>query len=323
MSYPDFLQKRIDQILEKISPSHLRLARECLTSAYREKNSSKSIFANDATRLAYLAARFPATYAAVHYVLRELSKQKPDLPCHTLLDLGSGPATASLAALEIFPNLHTAILIEKSPEAISLGKQLFLETTQEWICQDLKERKEFPKANLAILSYSLGEIKPFTTKLLDHLLQSEVDTIAIIEPGTPTGYQTILEARDFFLKNNLAIIAPCPHAKPCPLKKGDWCHFSTRLERTKLHRFLKEGSLGFEDEKFSYLIVTKIKKEKPPFSRVLRHPIKGSGHVRLALCTEEGTYEEKTVSKKNKDLYKLSRDSKWGDAVENMFIARS
>ncbi len=326
MTYPDFLQERIDEILKKIPPSNLRLARELLTTAYREKNSSESIFANDATKLAYLAARFPATYAAVSYVLRELSRQRPDLKCDTLLDLGAGPGTASCAALEIFPHIKKTVLIEKSPHAISLGKQLFLETPHEWICEDLKEKKEFPKANLAILSYSLGEIKPFT-KLLNHLWDSEIDTIAIIEPGTPSGYQTILEARDFFIKKEGQIIAPCPHANVCPLKKGDWCHFSVRLERTKLHRFLKEGSLGFEDEKFSYLIVSKIKKQVPKFSRILRHPQKGSGHVRLMLCTEKGTQEEKIISRKDKDLYKLSRDSEWGDAlndsVENVFKTSS
>ena len=32
------------------------------------------------------------------------------------------------------------------------------------------------------------------------------------------------------------ILAPCPHARPCPLAAPDWCHFSARVARSRLHR---------------------------------------------------------------------------------------
>src|SRR5439155_25876308 len=108
---------KIDQILETTPPAILRKARESLSSSYREKNSSHSIFSDHAKRLAYLATRFPATYAAVQEVCKRLSH------VNTLLDLGAGPATATLAMIELFPNI-TSMLVERSPEAIALGKQL-------------------------------------------------------------------------------------------------------------------------------------------------------------------------------------------------------
>ncbi len=67
------LQERIEQILASTPPNILRLAREELSSSYREKNSSHSIFSDRAKRLAYLATRFPATFAAV----QEVCKQPP------------------------------------------------------------------------------------------------------------------------------------------------------------------------------------------------------------------------------------------------------
>ena len=314
MHLPPSLQEKIDQILEKTSPAVLRKARELLSQTYRQINSSQSIFANEEMRLAYLGARFPATYASVHYVLSELLAKTPNFQCQTILDLGSGPATSTLAAIDLIPEIHRTVLIEKSSEAISLGKQLLTSLpNQEWICKDLKQVESFCKADLAILSYSLGEIKSFDT-LLDRLWKTDIYTLVIIEPGTPKGYQTILEARNFFLRSNAHIVAPCPHAKPCPLKGNDWCHFSTRLERTKLHRLLKEGTMGFEDEKFSYLIVSKEPSQQKVEDRILRHPFKGSGHVRLTLCTAEGTLEEKTVSKKDKEIYRKARDASWGDS---------
>ncbi len=301
MTLPEPLQTKIDLILKQMPPSVLKKARSALSSSYKTKNTSDPIFADDAKKLAYLGVRFPATYAAV----KEVLKQLPDFQCDTLLDLGAGPATATLAV-----NPSKAILIEKSREAIALGKQL-LDKKHEWICGDLKKMESFPKADLCIASYALGEIKPLAP-LLEKLWESNISLIAIIEPGTPAGYQTILKARAFFLENGGHILAPCPHAKPCPLKEGNWCHFSTRLERTKLHRFLKEGSRGFEDEKFSYLIVSRHLREQG-HDRILRHPFKGSGFVKLNLCTTDGTNVEKTISRKDKDLYSKSRNAKWGE----------
>lgn len=294
--------KKVEEILANASPSVLKRAQSVLSASYKEKNSSESIFSDEAKRLAYLATRFPATYAAVQYVIQNVDR------CNTLLDLGAGPATATLAVLDVFPGAKST-LVEKSKEAVALGRQLLEGHT--WVASDMRDLKEFPKADLCILSYSLGEIKPFGS-FLERLWKADIQTIVILEPGTPAGYQTILEARNLLLEKGAFIVAPCPHAKECPLKGKDWCHFSVRLERTKLHRFLKEGTLGYEDEKFSYLIVSKTPKISKG-SRILRHPFKGSGFVRFNLCTEEGLNVEKVVSRKDKEIYRRSRDAEWGD----------
>lgn len=293
------LQAKIDLILSKMSPRTLKKAREALSTAYKEKNSSDPIFSDEARTGAYLGVRFPATFAAITDVLKHVPVYE------TLLDLGSGPATATLAA-----NPKKSILIEKSPGAMALGKKL-LDIPQKWICKDLNSIETLPKADLCIASYSIGEIKPLKP-LLQKIWDSESKTIAIIEPGTPAGYETILQTREFFLRAGGHILAPCPHEKGCPLQGGNWCHFSVRLPRTKLQRFLKEGNLGYEDEKYSYLIVTREKKETLK-GRVLRHPFKGSGFVKLNLCTPSGENVEQTVSRKEKDPYKRARRISWGD----------
>lgn len=52
--------------------------------------------------LAYTAIRFPGTYAAVTHALAELRRSTPSfVPC-SLLDFGSGPGTATLAAARVF-----------------------------------------------------------------------------------------------------------------------------------------------------------------------------------------------------------------------------
>ena len=93
---------------------------------------------------------------------------------------------------------------------------------------------------------------------------------------------------------------------------GDWCHFSQRVERTSQHRQLKGGALGYEDEKFSYLVAGKAD-ASPTAARIVRHPGKHSGHVQLVLCTSQGQIENRTVTRSSKDAYKLARKAEWGD----------
>ena len=91
---------------------------------------------------------------------------------------------------------------------------------------------------------------------------------------------------------------------------GDWCHFSVRLERTAEHRLIKEGALGYEDEKYSYVVASREPGEHYQ-ARILRHPQKHSGHIEFTLCTQEGLKNE-TVSRRMGDRYKKSKKCEWG-----------
>ena len=92
---------------------------------------------------------------------------------------------------------------------------------------------------------------------------------------------------------------------------GDWCHFAQRLERTSIHRRIKSGALGHEDEKFSYVVFS-----REPFAaaaaRIVRHPQKRGGHVQLTLCTPEGL-RDRTIGKSRKEAYRRARKAAWGD----------
>jgi ribosomal protein RSM22 (predicted rRNA methylase) len=94
--------------------------------------------------------------------------------------------------------------------------------------------------------------------------------------------------------------------------KGDWCHFSQRLERTSQHRQLKGGALGYEDEKFSYVIAAR-QSVAAEGARIVRHPGRHSGHIQLALCTPAGRIETETVTRSHKQAFRLARKAEWGD----------
>ena len=69
MQLPEELQSAIDALLQNASTSVLQKARAILTQTYREGSDSRTIFNDESRRLAYLAVRMPATFAAVYKVL--------------------------------------------------------------------------------------------------------------------------------------------------------------------------------------------------------------------------------------------------------------
>jgi ribosomal protein RSM22 (predicted rRNA methylase) len=91
---------------------------------------------------------------------------------------------------------------------------------------------------------------------------------------------------------------------------GDWCHFAVRVERSVEHRRLKQGELGYEDEKFSYVIASKLPVQAPA-ARIVRHPMRYSGFTKLKLCTAEGLKEE-TVTRSQKEKYRAVKRAGWG-----------
>jgi len=134
--------------------------------------------------------------------------------------------------------------------------------------------------------------------------------LVVIEPGTPRGAAAIAGIREQLLSFGAHMAAPCPAAIPCPLAQPDWCHFAARVERTSLHRRLKGGDLGYEDEKYSYVAVTR---ESLALSgaRVLRHPQHRPGLIELALCTTAGTRRE-LVTKRDRERFRAARKADWG-----------
>ena len=95
---------------------------------------------------------------------------------------------------------------------------------------------------------------------------------------------------------------------------GDWCHFAVRLDRSRAHRQSKHAALGWEDEKFAYVVAVRdaaLLRARAE-ARVIRRPRKETGHVRLALCAAAGLTD--VVVPRRTANYRAARDASWGDA---------
>ena len=317
MQLPQTLQNAIEDLTASIGTKQVTQARVELTERYRG-SSKQEFMTTDAHRLSYLISRMPATYAALISSLRSLHERNKQ-PIRTFMDLGAGPGTGMWAACEIFPEIERVTLIEKDVSLMRMGKQLATSSgiqamqSAVWKEGDLECMEDFPDHDLVMLSYSIGELKPERMLSLIDLCWKACKTLIIVEPGTPIGFERIRLIRHHLLqKENAYLIAPCPHQGICPMSEGDWCHFSARIERTSLHRKVKGGTLGYEDEKFSYLVASKTE-ALIPSSRVLREPTRHSGHLSLKLCTPDGV-KTPTLSKKHGEDYKVARKLEWGDA---------
>jgi len=169
-------------------------------------------------------------------------------------------------------------------------------------------------ADLVVVSYVIGELEPATlARIAGHAWSLAEDTLAVIEPGTTAGYDRVLAVRAAVIAGGGSTLTPCPHDEACPLPEGDWCHFATRLARSRTHRLAKGAERGFEDEKFAYAVLT-----RSPHTfhapRVIRRPDLRPGHVVLDLCTTDGL-ERRTVSKRDGPDYRKARKVAWGDTV--------
>lgn len=317
MRLPASVLALIENEIARHPAAELVRAARLLTEQYRgERNSPAPLLSTAAQKAAYLAMRMPATYVAISAALLAVRDAAPDLAPTTLLDLGAGPATATLAAHAIFPSLFSATLIEHDPHRQRFAHAALSATrlhNAEIITADLAN-VQLPTADLVLCAYTLNELAPATiTALIERAWSSARAALVIVEPGSRAGFANILSAREFFIAAEDAhIAAPCPGAMPCPLaQRGDWCHFAARVQRTALHRRLKQGELSYEDEKFSYVAAFKVAAH-PAEARIVRRPEKLKGHTKLALCTPQGL-QLATISRKYGELYKLARDAEWGD----------
>ncbi|MBW8309643.1 MAG: small ribosomal subunit Rsm22 family protein [Candidatus Paracaedibacteraceae bacterium] len=93
----------------------------------------------------------------------------------------------------------------------------------------------------------------------------------------------------------------------------DWCHFTQRLNRSSHHKNLKGADLGYEDEKFSYILVSK-QPHSHSYNRVTKQPQHRSGHGMIDWCTSQGAIERLSYSKSKSttNFHKLKHLG-WGD----------
>ncbi len=315
---PSELKAALDARLEGLPRGDMAARAAAISKTYRDGGGSGAI-KSAADALAYALARMPATYAAVAACLNALGEARPDFAPKTLLDVGAGPGTASWAVAQAFPALTSFALIDANPALRALALDLLGDNPRlrslTYEPGDARSAlANAAPADLVVASYLIGELNEAERKsLADGLWSKTRDVLLVVEPGTPAGYARILALRAQLVAAGAHVAAPCPHGQPCPLTPPDWCHFSQRLARSRAHMQMKGAEVPFEDERFSYVVLTRAPAVRHA-SRVLAQPAVGKAEIAAKLCTPDGVAITK-VPRRDKVAYAAARHWRWGDAI--------
>jgi ribosomal protein RSM22 (predicted rRNA methylase) len=316
---PDRLQAALARLTEGVSRRELAERARAISVGYRSGGTSKPI-TDSRDALAYALARMPATYAAVSACLAALGAARPDFAPASMIDAGAGPGTAAWAATEAFPALTDVLLLDANAALLSLAKELA--TGNERIAEAgfrsgsaAQLLANAPTADLVVASYLIGELdERHRTELAVAMWERTRDTLLIVEPGTPAGYARIIAVRAQLVAKGAYVLAPCPHEQACPLVAPDWCHFAQRLPRSRDHMLMKDADVPFEDEKFSYVALSRSPPETRA-ARVLAAPHAGKAAIDAKLCTPRGVVNA-GVPRRDKAAYATARRWRWGDGVQ-------
>ncbi len=311
MILPDYVRAQTEKLAERYKPSQLKKLSSALSDAYlNNKSDGARLVTTDEQAVVYAAVRMPATYAAVYSALKSSAG---DESFSSMLDVGAGTGAAFFAAHEV-TGVGNAVLVEREKAMISVARS-FCEAgglNAKIIKSDAADFTPDGKYDLVTASYALNEMSKDTReKLLDKLLSSTKKLLLIVESGTPKAFSLQKEIRKYMADKGAALIAPCPQNETCPLPENDWCHFTCRVERSRLHKFLKDGDSPFEDEKFTYSAFCVDGSLSACKARVLRHPLTEKGKITLTVC--DGKSVSPVSLRKGDDGYKEAKKLGAGD----------
>jgi len=301
---PAELRAALDAQLQGVSRNAVAGRAAVISRTYREGGGS-GVIVSEIDALAYALARMPATYAALTACLNALREVAPSFAPKSLLDIGAGPGTASWAAAEAFASLQSFDLIDANRALRTLALDLARSSVR---LRDLKYLRseagtalvDAEAADLVVTSYMIGELGGADRIALADLLWSKARAaLLVVEPGTPAGYGRIMALREQLIASGAHVAAPCPH--------------DHRLPRSRAHIQVKSAELPFEDEKFSYVALTRAPVARHRL-RILTQPAITKVAISARLCGERGITNA-VVPRRQKVGYQRFRKLNWGDAI--------
>ena len=313
MNYPGNLNEALGAWLKLGGQGGLVQKTQHLSASYRKGANSSTV-----DLAAYVVSRVPATFAANVRMHEAMARAMPDFAPCSLLDMGAGPGTASWAALARWSDIHSITQCEQDQSFAWLAAKLNVESglgalQRTALVQKSEAGLPFDiKAELVVASYMLAELPlgnmPDVAKRLWHRTE---DVLLLIEPGTPLGFARLRSVRETLLGQGAFVIAPCTHQNICPMAGNNWCHFKTRVQRSRDHMHAKQATVPFEDEAFSYLVLSR-KPVPQSGGRVVAPVTVNKVAATLPLCNGAGLRDE-VIASRDKRAYKRAKKTGWGD----------
>ncbi|XP_026876704.2 methyltransferase-like protein 17, mitochondrial isoform X2 [Electrophorus electricus] len=285
----------------------------------------------------YMAARLAGGYAAVLRALNEIKKRDLAFTPYSLLDFGSGLGTALWASHTLWGvSLKEYVCVDSCGAMNTLAEQLLTGGIEagEPLIKHVYFRQFFPvspkvQADLVVAAFSLSEMatQHDRQETVLTLWRKTSSYLVLVENGTKEGHQILMEARDVLLKSEEKVtpdsrrsrtFAPCTHEMPCPKllsQKVVPCNFIQSYYPLPLR-----GNPEREQEKFSYLIMSRVKQKsvgQVDWARLTGPVHRRSRHVQCQVCCSNGELRQFAVTKRRhgRHMYRCARSCDWGDQL--------
>jgi ribosomal protein RSM22 (predicted rRNA methylase) len=168
------------------------------------------------TNLAYM----PVFYAPLHNIFNQLRNKNADFKPSSVLDFGSGPGTAILAAKEFY-DIKSAVAIDSSQQQLDLCSRFMALKENADIAFETKlsekEKWSTPgQFDLVVSSFVLTELANDTARksVVEELWRKTSDVLVLVDRGTPFASRLIQAARQQILdlakreEKDVHILAP-------------------------------------------------------------------------------------------------------------------
>ncbi len=282
--------------------------------------------------IAYLALRFPATFAQIVSALSQINERIPAWKPKSVLELGCGPGTGLFAAKTVWPSIKTATGLDTEQLFLSLAEEIHYDskmnldvtwvksTVLKWIAAEDKVSYD-----LIIVANVLNELTDEEhERLIQKISQRSSGVVVLLEPGTAYGFSIIQKAA--------RAVAPMHHLITPYINNSFvasdeyWIHFSQRFQRPEFQRRIRQSmrdsslmASDWEDAKYSYVAWGNIPEEKPIWGVCIGKVEKLKGFLTIPVLTAEGIVNAR-VLKRNKAEYNYVKAIRWGEVLEKPII---
>jgi ribosomal protein RSM22 (predicted rRNA methylase) len=272
-------------IKQKIITDGVRTLHEMFTG---QRPRKPGYLARHNLRQAYVCYYLLLNYVKTRLVLRELKEFAAPPAAARVLDFGSGPGSASLAAADELEKPQLT-LVDIVGEAL---------TDAEWLLgthaagrASFRFHPEAPakRFDVVIAANVLAELRDAAElrRVVERLLEPS-GHLVLIEPALEETTRRLTAWRDELAASGWKIAAPCMGAARCPMASDAerWCHQDRPWGRpSTVAEIDRRIGLDRESLPFSYLIATKSGRTRAAGGwRVVSNAHRANGRVWMTLC---------------------------------------
>ncbi|MCX6014892.1 MAG: hypothetical protein NT020_04795 [Chloroflexales bacterium] len=315
ITLPGILQVRLRAALHQHPSRDWRTAAQELSARYRGTRDGTPLIRTAIDALAYSAMLMPATFAQISGALRQTIQRAPQR-YGTLLDIGSGPGTASWVVQELLPELTAITAIERDPYLQNIAQMLAGDSQlppTTYRNQDITTCPDWQPHDIVIIAHVLNELSPAAQHaVIAKAWRATSQVLLIIEPGAADFAPIIQTARTQLIQVGGTVVAPCTHQGICQLQNA-WCHFGQKVARPDFQRLARGAEMAWEEAKYSFVAIS-----REPIAqhghRIMHDPQRAKGYIDVVGCDYTGVHTYR-IPKRDTLRYNALRHATWGNWI--------